>query len=95
VSVTEAKLDLTFPCPNNPSPGLTTVYTTNASKNFTGFNVGAGIDWAITPNVIARLEYIFDDYGSPTITTAKWDWNDRKLTDYYDNTVRVALAFKF
>ena len=89
--MTDASLDLVFNCPPEPYG----YYSTNTSKTLTGFNVGGGIDWAITPNVIARVEYIFDDYGSPTFSTPKPDWNDRKLTDFYDNTVRVALAFKF
>ncbi len=95
LSVTQADLDLTFPCPNFPAPGVTT-YTSNTSKVLTGFNIGGGIDWAITPNVIARAEYIFDDYGSPTFNEdGSQGWNNRKLSNLYNSTARVAVAYKF
>jgi outer membrane immunogenic protein len=95
LSVTQENLDLTFPCPNFPAPGVTT-YTANTSKTLVGFNIGAGIDWAITPNIIARAEYIFDDYGSPTFNEdGTQGWNNRKLSNLENNTGRVALAYKF
>ncbi len=95
LSVTEANLDLTFPCPNFPAPGVTT-YTANSSQTLTGFNIGAGIDWAITPNIIARAEYIFDDFGSPNFSEdATQGWNNRKLSNLQNNTFRLALAYKF
>ena len=95
LSVTEAQLDLTFPCPNFPAPGVTT-YTANTSKTLTGFNVGAGVDWAITPNVIARAEYIFDDFGTPSFSEdASQGWNNRRLSNLENNTFRLAVAYKF
>ena len=95
LSVTEAQLDLTFPCPNFPAPGVTT-YTTNSSKTLTGFNIGAGLDWAITPNIIARAEYIFDDYGTPSFPEdGTLGWNNRKLSNLTDNTFRLAIGYKF
>ena len=95
LSVTQENLDLTFPCPNFPAPGVTT-YTANTSKTLVGFNIGAGIDWAITPNIIARAEYIFDDYGSPTFNEdGTQGWNNRKLSNLENNTGRLALSYKF
>ena len=95
VSVTEAQLDLTFPCPNFPAPGVTT-YTANTSHTLTGFNVGAGLDWAITPNIVARAEYIFDDYGTPSFPEdGTQGWNNRKLSNLENNTFRVGLGYKF
>ncbi len=95
VSVTQAKLDLTFPCPNFPDPG-TTIYTASDSRTLTGFNIGAGVDWAVTQNIILRAEYIFDDYGSPTFNyDPTQGWNNRTLAHTMDNTFRLAAAFKF
>ncbi|HEY5105218.1 MAG TPA: outer membrane beta-barrel protein [Caulobacteraceae bacterium] len=95
VTVTQAQLDLTFPCPNFPSPG-TTVYTANTSKTLTGFNVGAGVDWAITRNLVSRVEYIFDDYGTPSFAeNGSQGWNNRRLSALQSNTLRVAIGYKF
>ncbi len=88
LSVTRANLDLVFPC-----SGVT--YTDSVSKTLVGFNVGAGVDYAISQNVIARLEYIFDDFGSPQFATAKPDWNDRSFSSFNNNTVRLAIAYHF
>jgi outer membrane immunogenic protein len=95
VSVTQAQLGLTFPCPNFPSPG-TTVYTTSSSKTVTGFNIGAGVDWAITGHLVSRAEYVFDGYGAPTfLENGSQGWNNRRLSDLQSNTLRVSLAYKF
>lgn len=95
VSVTNASLGLTFPCPNFPDPGITT-YTASATKSFTGFNIGAGVDWAVTQNVVLRAEYIFDGYGAPQLNyDATQGWNNRKLANFTENTFRLAASFKF
>ena len=95
LSVTEAQLDLTFPCPNFPSPG-TTVYTANTNKTLVGLNLGAGVDWAVTSHIVLRAEYIFDGYGSPTFPeNGSLGWNDRQFANLYDNTFRGAVAYKF
>lgn len=95
VSVTEARLGLVFPCPNFPDPGVTT-YTANSSKTLTGFNIGAGVDWAVTSHIIARAEYIFDAYGTPTFAEdGSQGWNNRQLSNLQINTFRLAVGYKF
>ncbi len=88
VSMTGADLNLTFPC-----SGL--VYKASSGKTLTGYNVGGGIDYAVTGNISTRLEYIFDDYGSPNFSTPKPYWNDRKFSSFKNNTVRVAVSYRF
>jgi outer membrane immunogenic protein len=88
LSLTYANLDLTFPCSG-------VIYTDHKSKTLTGFNVGAGVEYAISSHISTRLEYIFDDYGSPQIATTKPDWNDRKFTTFNNSTVRMAISYRF
>lgn len=54
----------------------------------TGFNVGAGVEVAVTPNWIVRAEYIYDDYGTKNLGGLL----PVKTTD---NTVRGAIEYKF
>jgi outer membrane immunogenic protein len=90
LSVTRADLDLLFIC-----PGLGT-FIADSSKTLTGFNVGAGFDYAVSQHVTARLEYIFDDYGSHTIAEdGTQGWNDRSLSSFMNHTVRAAVAYRF
>ena len=50
------------------------------SENFTltGFSVGAGVDWPVTENLVARVEILHDDYGrKETIFNGySGDWTD-------------------
>lgn len=61
----------------------------DASENFTGWTVGAGVDYAFTDNVIGRVEYRYYDFG------------DQEIGDFLDdvdinfNTVTVGVAYKF
>jgi outer membrane immunogenic protein len=82
VSVTKATLDLSVSSPNFPHPGMT-IYTVGASRTLPGFNIGAGVDWAVTQNIILRAEYIYDRYEY------------RNLANNNVSTVRLAAAFKF
>jgi outer membrane immunogenic protein len=61
----------------------------------TGWTVGGGIEYAITPNVLARAEYRYTDYGS-------YRYESRTafpgLTGQQEprlNTLRAGIAYKF
>jgi len=56
-----------------------------------GWNVGFGVDWGITDNIIVRAEYIYDDFSTGTYKYAPGNI-DIKWTS---NTARAAVMFKF
>jgi outer membrane immunogenic protein len=58
---------------------------------FTGWTLGAGVDIAINPNWIARVEYLHDDFGDKTFLI-EGDPYRVKLTG---DTLRGALMYKF
>jgi outer membrane immunogenic protein len=60
----------------------------NADKNFTGWTVGAGAEYAFTNNWIGRLEYRYYDFSNDTID----GFGDVKIKD---NTVTAGIAYKF
>ncbi len=88
VSVTRAEMQLDIDCFGQH-------YDDHTGRTLTGFNVGAGVEYAMTDHLRARLEYIFDGYGNPQFATLKPDWNDRKFHNLQTSTVRVAVAYGF
>lgn len=62
-----------------------------ASETLVGYQVGAGTELMITPSWTLRMEYIYTDLGSETVTHGG-------LTNTYEpdfHTVRAGIAFKF
>lgn len=59
------------------------------SKTRVGFTVGAGVDYALTNNLILRAEYRYSDYGKKNIFGNN---SESKLTT---NNVRLGIAYKF
>lgn len=57
-----------------------------------GWSVGGGIEWAFTPNLIARVEYLYDDFGHKDYVGVL---GDRYRVSLTGQTVRGALAWKF
>lgn len=64
-------------------PGFATEH-----KNFNGFTVGAGADYALTDNIFARAEYRFNDFKSAEIASGA----DAKLKEHVLN---IGLGMKF
>lgn len=62
-------------------------------SSFSGWNLGAGIDYAVTDNWVARLEYIHDQFGNRSFTTGGAPLNISQRTS--DDLVRAALIYKF
>jgi outer membrane immunogenic protein len=57
------------------------------SATFSGWTVGAGVDYAFTDNIFGRLEYRYNDYGSKDLLGVD--------TDFNQNVVTVGVGFKF
>jgi len=87
----------------NPWPGLTGVagagaYRFSNSDTFTGWTLGAGADYAVTDNVLLRLEYRYADYGSETYSHVIPGGGTAAIkykVDHKTNDVRVGVAYKF
>ncbi|WP_019222251.1 outer membrane protein [Bartonella rattaustraliani] len=59
------------------------------AKTFVGYTLGAGVDLAMTNNVIVRAEYRYSDFGKKKFS------NDKYETSYKTNDFRVGVAYKF
>jgi outer membrane immunogenic protein len=59
---------------------------------YTGFSVGAGIEHAFSRNLIGRLQYIYDDFGSKNYTGLDGGIYRISLTT---QTLRGALSWKW
>ena len=57
-----------------------------------GWTIGAGIDHAFTQNFIARIEYLYADYGNKTYEIAPGDFYNAA---FKAQTLRGALIWKF
>lgn len=62
---------------------------TNAGTH-AGWTVGAGMEAAITNNVIARLEYRYTDYGEN-----EYDTSPKTNVDFNSSQVMAGIGFKF
>jgi len=58
---------------------------------FTGWTVGAGFEYGFTPNLTARVEYRYTDFGDSDFDFDGADVN----ADLTTNAVRVGVAYKF
>jgi outer membrane immunogenic protein len=62
------------------------------SKTYVGFSVGAGVEYAFTQNLLGRLQYTYDDFGSKDYTGVDGETYNVKLTS---QTLRGGLSWKF
>ncbi|NRG17670.1 porin family protein [Rhizobiales bacterium] len=56
-----------------------------------GWTAGGGVEGAITNNITARVEYLYQDFGDEDFTVGGTTVN----TDYTNNIVRFGMAYKF
>ncbi|MBZ9860701.1 outer membrane protein [Mesorhizobium sp. CA12] len=62
------------------------------TNTFTGWTLGAGVDYAMTEHIVLRVEYRYTDFGDKHIVDPVWtDWN----VDLSTNDVRIGIAYKF
>ncbi len=59
------------------------------TKTFVGYTLGAGVDLAMTNNVVVRAEYRYSDFGKKKFTKGQLE------TSYKTNDFRVGVAYKF
>jgi len=62
------------------------------SATYVGYSVGAGVEYAFTHNLVGRVQYIYDNFGSKSFATPGGDIYRVDLTGH---TARAALAWKF
>jgi outer membrane immunogenic protein len=72
-------------------------YSISVRKDFIGYNIGVGAEYAFTQNWIARVEYIYDGFGKRTYDfgSPAPDTFDTKKVDLSENTIRAAIEYKF
>jgi outer membrane immunogenic protein len=70
--------------------------TASASERLTGANFGIGGEYAIARHLIARVEWVYDFYGSTTYSMNRSNpfFADREA-DFAVFTLRAALSLKF
>lgn len=91
----DTKLNLIGDCYNAATPTVPTVYTYSRSKTLSGFNLGVGLDQAVSDHIVLRAEYVYDDFGAQTYPgDAAGEWNARRI-GLDENNFRVAASFKF
>ena len=64
----------------------------SASKTYTGFSIGGGLEHAFNSWLIGRVEYLYDDFGHQDYATSDGDTYRVGLKAH---TVRGALSVKF
>ena len=93
-SVADTRLDLVGDCFNPANPPTPTVYTFSRGKTVSGFNIGAGVERAVTDHIAVRAEYVYDDFGGQTYRGDAPEWNDRRI-DLHNSNFRVAASYRF
>jgi outer membrane immunogenic protein len=69
--------------------------TGEVSDTRVGWTVGAGLEYAMTDNLIARVEYRFSDYGRKSQSAPFFFPTQPARLDLTTNDVRVGLSYKF
>ena len=59
----------------------------NSDRTFHGWNIGAGVDWAITNDWFVRAEYRYTDFGNNNINGLKIDLDQHQAL--------IGVAYKF
>lgn len=59
---------------------------------YTGWNVGLGLDYAATDNIIVRAEYRYTDFGSKQLDS---DWGNVSHVGLATHDIRLGAAYKF
>ncbi len=69
----------------------------SSSTTLSGFDVGAGVEYAFTPNWVGRIEYRYYDFGSYNlnIPLSIGPYLDSGRLSTSVNTIRVGLAYLF
>lgn len=87
LAVANTKAGINYNWDDGTGAGNTGAVSLSKSKTIYGLAVGAGVEYAITKNIVGRVEYIYTNYGSTK-------YGDNKL-NLNTNTVRAGLSYKF
>lgn len=68
------------------------VFATSGNDSRSGWMVGGGFEFGLTPNWSAKAEYNFMDFGTRHITFSNAEFADIRLTV---NTVKVGVNYRF
>ncbi|MDH6235235.1 outer membrane immunogenic protein [Mesorhizobium soli] len=60
-----------------------------------GWNLGVGLDYAATDNLILRAEYRYSDYGRRNSDDFWGDQNESQRIKFRTNDIRLGIAYKF
>jgi opacity protein-like surface antigen len=81
---------------NNFGPGFTTaVFNSSSSVDATGWTVGGGIEYALTPAWSAKLEYDYLDFGGRNVATPYAVGNPSGLTAPVTSVAQQVHQVKF
>ncbi len=69
-------------------------HSSDQTHTLGGYNVGAGLDYALSRNVTGRVEYVFDHYGNTTFVPTDTFFSHRAFTNIQANTYRASLNFR-
>lgn len=67
----------------------------SASDTLSGWTVGAGLEYAITGNLLARIEYRYTDYGSSSSSVSNLFGAGTLGQEFTTNDLRVGVSYKF
>ncbi|WP_457607096.1 outer membrane protein [Nitratifractor sp.] len=74
--------------------GINATYSN--TDTYTGWTLGAGIEYAISENLHVRLQYRYTDYGDETFTFINHANQTRHIkTDYNAHMVQVGFSYRF
>jgi outer membrane immunogenic protein len=92
-SYADTKLSLVGLCYDFSNPSVPEIFNFGRSNGLSGFNVGAGMERPFGDHFVARIEYVYEDFGSNTYAGSA-EWNDRSIGSN-NGSVRVAVAYHF
>jgi outer membrane immunogenic protein len=72
--------------------GTSTTTAVIVGAKYTGWSIGGGIAVAVTRNIIASIEYLYDDFGHKDYIGVT---GDPYRVDFRGQTLRGAVAWKF
>jgi outer membrane immunogenic protein len=94
VAAGAALINTTDSFANSAVPGSA---VSSQDTNRVGFTAGAGFDVKVTPNVVFRAEYIYDDYGTvsiPSTGVTPPPFEDQQTLKLENQTLRAAVLFR-
>ena len=90
LALSDGKVDVVGYCPPD-------IYYAHGSHQLIGLSLGAGVEYALTNNIILRGEYMYDDYGHRSVDVGSGPpnyWQNREVK-LQNQTVRLAVSYKF